>query len=610
MQSKILLAIFIIFVFSVTLIPGAEVLGDWESLYFYHNFAPLEFNLDFKISPRANIGNPGYSALEISRVLIENLGLELNLNNFRLPSKILSVLTIFTFLIILKRLYSLKVAIFTSALLFSNPIFYLYMNTSTIVMASGFGFILLLERLQKIDENYKSLFYWITLSVPLVFISLNYGLIRIYAAIIIIFWTLKFYLNFKKNYENDISLSFFFRRFSLALFITIFFLSIINIDNFYALLTFPTFFIPQSSESFLISNFIHKGQTLNLIDTLLINMKILFETLIGINGSYHDKSLFNVIAGYRYPILNFISFVLFLLGLILCIKDLKTKKKNFHNTNISIITVLLICSILILTSTIFKSEEGLSISLSNHRFFYLLFPVFVIIGYSVNFTLKKLNNSKILTSFIYTLIVILLFFNINKIFEEKKIFKNILANNLNNKNLITSSDVWVKNINYEGAVKKFTKHFDHHLNYLRLAQEINLLSNRNEGEIIIFNIDKNKFIFKKIPNFHFLNKYNFNIIFLSFYLNNLNVKTAWVQNIRESTKVNIIGFSKNSIFPVKLNQNKLPLISSENEDNKFLIRYHNRIKSPKIILVETKEQQEFALKYLREKNIVSTTINF
>ena len=68
------------------------------------------------------------------------------------------------------------------------------MNTSTIVMASAFGFILLLERLQKIDENYTSLFHWITLSVPLVLISLNYGLVRIYSAIIIIFWVLKFYL--------------------------------------------------------------------------------------------------------------------------------------------------------------------------------------------------------------------------------------------------------------------------------------------------------------------------------------------------------------------------------------------------------------------------------
>ena len=78
----------------------------------------MNFYIDFKISPRANIGNPGYSVLEISRLLIENLGLELNLSNFRLPSKIFSILTIFTFVIILKRLFGLKAAIFTSAILF------------------------------------------------------------------------------------------------------------------------------------------------------------------------------------------------------------------------------------------------------------------------------------------------------------------------------------------------------------------------------------------------------------------------------------------------------------------------------------------------------------
>ena len=127
MQNKVItIVFFLFFVFSVTLIPGAEILGDWESLYFYHNFAPLEFYIDFKISPRANIGNPGYSVLEISRLLIENLGLELNLSNFRLPSKIFSILTIFTFVIILKRLFGLKAAIFTSAILFFQILFSIY----------------------------------------------------------------------------------------------------------------------------------------------------------------------------------------------------------------------------------------------------------------------------------------------------------------------------------------------------------------------------------------------------------------------------------------------------------------------------------------------------
>ncbi len=610
MQNKVITIVFLFFVFSVTLIPGAEILGDWESLYFYHNFAPLEFYIDFKISPRANIGNPGYSVLEISRLLIENLGLELNLSNFRLPSKIFSILTIFTFVIILKRLFGLKAAIFTSAILFSNPIFYLYMNTSTIVMASAFGFILLLERLQKIDENYTSLFHWITLSVPLVLISLNYGLVRIYSAIIIIFWVLKFYLNCKKNNVHGISLSYFFRRFFIALFISILFLSILNKENFYSLLFFPTFFIPQSSESFLLSNIIHKGQTLNLGSTFLINLKIIFETLTGVEGNYHDKALFNVLAGYRYPILNIFNFLIFFLGLILCLKNLHTGKQNHNISNISLIIVLIVCSILILTSTIFKSEEGFSISISNHRFFFLLFPIFSFLGYLINYVLKRSINSKILTSLTYIVVVALLTLNINKIFEDKDNFKNILSNNLKNKNPTTSWNTWVENKNYRGDVKRLTKHFDHHLNYLKLAKKINLLTNDKKKESLILKIDTNKFFFNKSPNFHFLNNYEFNTFFLSFYLNNLNMKTAWVQNINTSTKINIIGFSKNSVFPVNLNQSKLPLILLKDEKNKFVLRNYNREIYPKIILVENSDQQEFASNFLKKKSVDFSIINF
>ena len=610
MQNKVITIVFLFFVFSVTLIPGAEILGDWESLYFYHNFAPLEFYIDFKISPRANIGNPGYSVLEISRLLIENLGLELNLNNFRLPSKIFSILTIFTFVIILKRLFGLKAAIFTSAILFSNPIFYLYMNTSIIVMASAFGFVLLLERLQKIDENYTSLFHWMTLSVPLVLISLNYGLVRIYSAIIIIFWVFKFYLNYKKNNVHGISLSYFFRRFFITLFISILILSILNKENFYSLLFFPTFFIPQSSESFLLSNIIHKGQTLNLGSTFLINLKIIFETLIGVEGNYHDKALFNVLAGYRYPILNIFSFLLFFLGLILCLKNLYTRKQNHNISNISLIIILIVCSILILTSTIFKSEEGLSISISNHRFFFLLFPIFSFLGYLINYVLKRSINSKILTPLTYIVVVALLTLNINKIFEDKDNFKNILSNNLKNKNPTTSWDTWVENKNYRGDVKNLTKHFDHHLHYLKLAKKINLLTNDKKKESLILKIDTNKFIFNKTPNFHFLNNYEFNTFFLSFYLNNLNMETAWVQNINTSSKINIIGFSKNSVFPVNLNQSKLPLILLKDEKNKFVLRNHNREINPKIILVKNSDQQEFASNFLKKKNIDFTIINF
>ena len=88
------------------------------------------------------------------------------------------------------------------------------------------------------------------------------------------------------------------------------------------------------------------------------------------------------------------------------------------------------------------------------------------------------------------------------------------------------------------------------------------------------------------------------------------MKTAWVQNINTSTKINIIGFSKNSVFPVNLNQSKLPLILLKDEKNKFALRNYNREIYPKIILVENSDQQEFASNFLKKKSVDFSIINF
>ena len=71
MENYYKITILIILILFAFMIPSVPVMGDWESLYFFHNFAPLNYFIDFKISPRANIGNPGYSFQEISRYLIE-----------------------------------------------------------------------------------------------------------------------------------------------------------------------------------------------------------------------------------------------------------------------------------------------------------------------------------------------------------------------------------------------------------------------------------------------------------------------------------------------------------------------------------------------------------
>ncbi len=610
MQDKALYTFFLICLFGIALIPGSIILGEWESLYFFHNFAPLQFNLDFNISPRANVGNPGYSVVEVSRTLIEFFGLNLSLDNFRLTSKFFSILTIYIFFLISKRLFNSKVATLISLILLTNPVFYLYMNTSTIVMASAFGFILLIERLQKIEMDYKNLFNWITLSIPIILISLNYGLIRVYSFTLLILWIINFLVNKRYLIPNSISFKVFLKNLFLSLLISIIFLGLFNLNNLISILQ-PTFLIPKSSETFILSNLFYKDQTLSLYESLSINLKIIFETLTGFKGNYNEPTLFNILIGYRFPILNFVNFILFLIGLIICIGNFKFKKKYLSNSHLKILVIFIITCIFILSSSVFKSSSGLSITISNHRIFFMLFPIYLLIGL---FFMKLFDNSKhsFSSNLIFTIsFIFLLSLNLINIFEEKKNFDNLLTENLHN-TIFTPKNVWVKNEKYIGAGEKWTNHFDQHLNYLSLAKQIKLLSEGKRHNNIILHVDDQKFLFNnsKLPNFHFLDDYDFNVTFLNLYLNDMNVKTGWVQDLTQSTETNTIGFSNNTIFPIKYDQKRLNAISEINETKRFVLRYHKKISYPILIIVQNSDQEKFIHEFLTKKEKKFITINF
>ena len=114
MKKNISIYFFIIFVSGLFFLPGPKIFGDWESLYFFHNFGSLNYFLDFKISPRASLGTPGYSLLEISRLFVEKFNLDLNFENIRIPSKIYGVVSIFLFFFISKRFFGILPSIFAS----------------------------------------------------------------------------------------------------------------------------------------------------------------------------------------------------------------------------------------------------------------------------------------------------------------------------------------------------------------------------------------------------------------------------------------------------------------------------------------------------------------
>ena len=160
--------------------------------------------------------------------------------------------------------------------------------------------------------------------------------------------------------------------------------------------------------------------------------------------------------------------------------------------------------------------------------------------------------------------------------------------------LISPNAHWTNNEKYLSGNRNFTIHFDKHRDYIRMASEIWIQLNNKKKENTIINLNPKNFKFNKHSNFHFLNNYDFNTTFLSFYLNDINIKTAWIQDISQSSKTNIIGFSKNNIFPIKANNQRLKPIVMNKEKKRFALRYHSKKNVPSIILSVNESQKKFA----------------
>ena len=76
-QKNFLSYLIILLFLSIGIIFEPVILGSWESLNYYYNFAQLQTPLDFRISPRANIADPAFFFLGFSRILCDFFNFEL-----------------------------------------------------------------------------------------------------------------------------------------------------------------------------------------------------------------------------------------------------------------------------------------------------------------------------------------------------------------------------------------------------------------------------------------------------------------------------------------------------------------------------------------------------
>ena len=171
-----------------SLLPGAPLLGEWESLTIFTTFGSQVNSLSLHISPAANIGGQGYPLLESSRHIIELLQLPYTIDVIRLPAKVIGASGLIAFGVVTRRWFGSGAAIAATALLAINPIFHQYQNELIIAGPSFVALIVLLERLQFLSSRPSSWFGWITMSFAWMLLLTMYGPSRIYSTVLVAVW--------------------------------------------------------------------------------------------------------------------------------------------------------------------------------------------------------------------------------------------------------------------------------------------------------------------------------------------------------------------------------------------------------------------------------------
>ena len=596
-KEKLILLLVFLLILLISLNPGLPILGHWETLIYYHNFASLETPVDLRISKRGSLDEAALFSIGLSRIIFEFLNIYPSLYGFRILSVLYGFLSLVIFFIILRRWFDLTTSIFTTLLLSVNPVFHMEQQSMNSLMISFLGFVFLFERLQYLELHYRSIKHWLLLSIPLVLIVIHYGPGRIFATLFLFFWFIKLFFSLKRHRNGKKILSIFIKNFLFSIFLSIVFLILIDWRNLISVIQFYNIFIPAGSETLLNSNV----PFTDFLQTFKINMLILFESFTGLFNSFQSNHSAYLSLGLRSKILNPLMFIFFLFGFMILIKDYKKKKLLLSYPSFSIISLFFICLIPLITSQtiIIDSNNTIDSTLSNYRMFFLLLPIYLIIPIFLSYILKKFTYKKNFTFSVILFLTITFGFSLKNIIDEKKLFTNkiqSLTNVSNNK----TYETWKDGSNYTNNHLKSFRNAQLHGFYYNRANEIKGLIDLDSEEFYILKLNTQQFHF--IDDFSF-SALNYVSVFFSFYLNNIGIENSWVQVINSNQPKHYIGWTyKPRFYSANVVVTNGTLKYENLTDYKSYLRMIGD-KIPKIILVTTEEELNFAMNYYKKNDI-------
>jgi len=606
----------LIAILSVGLIPGPQLLGVWESFYFYHTFGALNAPLEFRISPRANIGDPGHGLIEVSRSFIDWFGLDLRLETFRIPAILYGAISIILFFVIARRYFGNWAALAAAALLAANPMFHQQQHTMTVLIVSGMAILFFVERLQALEFRYGSLVTWSGFSVATALVALHYGVGRIYAFIFLGFWFAKaFVILCRKPGGSQVFRSTLHKGF-IALLILVGLLALLDWKNLISLLRVDRFFLPSTSEIAVLSG-LHSSYSADFLTTLRLSGKILFESLFTYGGNYHSAFPTYRAADYRFPLIVPVVLPLVLGGLVICLARLRQRTVLLAMPWLSVCVLFFVCTLPQLFSSVFINHPSLPNALlgtlSNHRLYYMLFPLHLLIAVFVHWVLAGNKRRRFAAAPLAAVVIFIFVWSAYGLAKENSRFDAQLATINPSLNGPLAHQQWHDGTANHDRSDVFASHFQQHAQYFRAAQEIKKLIRKNSITDQTLLIQANINCFTESPlkpyTLHYVNELNFHAPYLSLYLADAGIDNAWVLMLDKRRTTKAMGFSRPREYsaPMMLHEN-IGLGYKNPHELIGVVRYFGSSTKPVVILTTTPEEIEVARRWFDEHSSRYRTI--
>lgn len=615
--QSLITSLALIAILCVGLIPGPKLLDVWESFYFYHTFGALDAFLEFRISPRADIGSPDHGMIEISRNVIDWFGLNLRLETFRIPAILYGAISIILFFIIARRYFGNWAALAATALLAANPMFHQQQHTMTVLIVSGMAFLFFVERLQALEFRYGSLVAWSGFSVATALVALHYGVGRIYAFIFLGFWFTKaFAILYRKPGSPQVFRSILQKGF-ISLLILFGLLTLFDWRNLISLLRMDKFFFPSVSEIAVLSG-LYSNISADILTTLCLNGKIIFESLFTYGGDYHSAFPTYRAADYRYPLITPAVLPFVLGGLAICLSRLRQRTVLLAMPWSSVCVLLFVCTLPQLFSSVFINQpslpNGLLGTLSNHRLYYILFPVHLLIAVFVNWVLASNKRRRFAATPLAAAVIFMFVWSAYGLVKENSRFDAQLATIDPSLNGPLAHKQWNDGTANRDRSDINASHLQQHAQYFRAAKEITqlVLENNTIDQPALIQVDINRFTESLLEGSYlrYMDALNFHAPYLAMYLADDGLDTAWVLMLNKGrTTRRLGGFSRSREYSAPMVLKKETGLGYQNPQELMgVVQYFGISTKPAAILATTPEEVEVARRWFDERGVRYRTI--